>query len=446
MASGRVAVVGAGLAGLSAMLELKRGGWEVDVFERGRLIGGKATSFHLDGQEIDNGQHVHLGCCTAWLSFAAEVGMADALWTQPRFGALVLQRGQAPVRLRAGRGRAPLHLLGALMTYGRLPLADRLRLLRALAAARGRPLAPAPGSDGLSFGAWLTRRGQGASIRRAFWEPFLVPALNAPLDAVDVEAGLFVLRTAFLADAGACRIGFGRVPLARIAEAAASRADRVLLRTPVTGLDWDPLDGLRGIRTDRDGTLPYDGVVLAVPPRAAQRLLGDPARHGVHGLDRFRHEPIVDVHLWYESAPVDLDFAAIIESPIQWVFQKSPGYFCCSMSAARDLVGRSSEELVRLGHHELTAALPALRGSRLVRTGVTRDPEATFVPATGLRRPGAATSVPNLVLAGAWTDTGWPATMESAVRSGRAAARALQARAASSRVRPSTQPEVPLVV
>ena len=253
-----------------------------------------------------------------------------------------------------------------------------------------------------------------------------------------------MVRTAFLGDAEACRIGFGTVPLARIAEAAAARANRVHLRTAVTALEWDATGRLVGLRTERDGVMQCDAVVLAVPPRTTHRLLGDPVRLGVPGLDRFRHEPIVDVHLWYDRDDIELDFAAILDSPVQWVFQKTPGYFCCSLSAARNFVGHPSEELVRIGHRELTSALPALHGARLLRTAVTRDPEATFLPAAGLRRPGPTTTAPNLTLAGAWTDTGWPATMESAVRSGRAAARAL--RTAAGPATPTRSKEVPLAV
>ena len=143
-------------------------------------------------------------------------------------------------------------------------------------------------------------------------------------------------------------------------------------------------------------------------------------------MDAFASRAIVDVHLWFEQK-ADLHFAALMRSPVQWVFEKQPGYLCCSLSAADTLVGWPEKELVELCHAELAAVWPRLRDLRLVRGAATRDPEATFVPAPGLRRPGAETARRNLAVAGAWTDTGWPATMESAVRSGRAAARAVMA-------------------
>ena len=149
--------------------------------------------------------------------------------------------------------------------------------------------------------------------------------------------------------------------------------------------------------------------------------------NGIAGLDTFRTQPIVDVHLWYDRDVTTADFAAILDSPVQWVFAKGPGYLCCSLSAAEDLVGRPERELVELCNAELMACVPELHGATLLRGAATRDPEATFVPALGLQRPSQRTLLSNLFIAGAWTDTGWPATMESAVRSGRAAAAALMA-------------------
>lgn len=419
--AGRVAVVGAGLAGLSAAVELKRRGFEVEVFERSRLLGGRATSFTVDGVEVDNGQHVYLGCCTDWRAFVDELGLADKLYLQPRFEVLLLSKDGPPTHLRASRLPSPWHLLPILLGYRRLSWPGRARLGWALVRAREAP----PSSETLD--GWLERHHQGEVERRCFWEPFLVPALNAPLDQVAAAAGTFVVNTAFLGDPGGCRIGYSTVPLARIAEAAANLADRVHLRTPVAGLLVRG-GALTGIRLADGSERPFDAVVLAVPPRVAARLLGEPVRLGVHGLEEFRPQPIVDVHLWYDRASLGFDFAAVLDSPVQWVFQKADGYLCCSLSAATDFKSRSEPELADLCSRELAAALPEIRSASLVRSAVTREPEATFVAAPRLHRPGALTSLENLTLAGDWTDTGWPATMESAVRSGRAAALALAAR------------------
>ncbi len=416
----RAVVVGAGLAGLAAGLELRDRGFSVEMVERSRLLGGKATSFRVDGVEVDNGQHVHLACCTEFLDFAASVGMADRLYTQPRFEVTVLRRGARPARLRAARLPAPLHLAVSFLSYRALGARAKAEVARALLAARRRP------NKGETAAAWLHRHGQGRQALAGFWDPFVVPALNAPLEMVSAEALLFTVRTAFLAGAGAARIGWSTVPLARLAEAAAARLDAVHLRTSVVALLGDAR-GVHGVRLEPERTLLADAVVLAVPPARLRRILGDPAAYGLEGLDRVVTQPIVDVHLWYDRAVPDLDFAAILESPVQWVFQKGPGYLACSLSAASAAVRLGEAELVERCRAEVEAVVPGLRGARLVRSAATRDPEATFVPAPGLRRPVPGMLAPGLALAGAWTQTGWPATMEAAVRSGRAAARAVDA-------------------
>jgi squalene-associated FAD-dependent desaturase len=442
----RVAVVGAGLAGLAAGLELSRSGCSVTLFERSRLLGGKATSFRVGDREVDNGQHVILGCCTEFLRFTAELGMSDALRIQDRFEVLMLGEDRA-ARLRALPLPAPLHLAVPFMRFGALSWRDRLAVALALLAARR---ADPEAEAAETFAAWLSRHHQGAAARRAFWEPFIVPALNAPLAAVSAASGLFVVRTAFLGDAGAARIGWSTVPLARFAERAAADLDEVRLRTAVTGLVLD--GGLVTAVETAEGELPVDGAVLAVPPERLRRMAGVEAALGLGDLSHFRTEPIVDVHLFYEwergeqakpGAPtasggstrtptkdegagrLDFSFAALLGSPVQWVFAKGPGYVCCSLSSAGRWIGEAEERLVAMADTELRARIPALAGATLVRGAATRDPEATLVPSPGLRRPRPATRLRNLTLAGAWIDTGWPATMEGAVRSGRTAARTL---------------------
>lgn len=418
MAAARVAVVGGGLAGLSAAVELRRNGFEVDLFERGRQLGGKATSYTIDGIEVDNGQHVFLGCCSELMEFVAGLGLSDQMQLQERFEVIMLKRGADPCRLLAGDLPAPIHLLPALVSHRYLDWAARAQVAWAFVQAR-RPARP-----GETFAGWLRRHGQGARARRYFWDPFLVPALNATAEEVSAEAALFVIATAFTSHARAACIGFARLPLGRIAESAAAQVGAVHLQTRVTGLS--ARDGrVQAIQLADGRELAFDGLVIAVSPRHLNRLLVEPWRFGITGLDAIRSEPIVDVHLWYDRSDVRFDFAAILDSPVQWVFQKAPGYLCCSLSAARALVSRPVDELTALCDSEVRAVVPAFGSARLLRSAATRDPEATFVPSPGLRRPSQATACPNLAIAGAWTDTGWPATMESAVRSGRAAARLL---------------------
>lgn len=434
MAQSRIAVVGAGLAGLVAALELKARGHNVELFERSRLLGGKATSFEIEGIEVDNGQHVFLACCDQFIAFVEGLGlsisddeaMQSPLYLQRRFEALLLSKDHPSVRLQAINLPAPLHLSMALLKSRQLGWMGRLRVGLALLFLGTNQL------PGETFGSWLRRYGQGEAARNGFWEPFVVPALNASLDQVTAQAAAFVIRTAFLEDRDAGRFGYTRIPLGRIANMVAPRLDRVRLRTPVLGIT--EADGRISLELQEDAGEPFDGVVLAVPPDRLKSILKQPKMFGVFGLDQFRTAPIVDVHLWYKLPPGSLlgdslGFAALLDSPIQWIFEKpapsSETYLCCSMSAADRHIGMKSSDLVDLATRELATVLPRLKDVKRLRGTATRDREATFIPSVGLIRPGPKTSSSRVVIAGAWTNTGWPATMESAVRSGKKAAEVL---------------------
>lgn len=418
MAEPRVGVVGGGLAGLAAALELKQAGCEVTLFERSRLVGGRATSFWVGGHEVDNGQHVFLACFTEFISFVRRLGMDHALHLQDRFDILALSRRGEASRLRAGALPAPWHLLASFLGYRHLGWAAKLDVARALARARETRT-----SEG-TFAEWLARLGQGEAALRGFWRPFLVPALNAPLDRMSAADAGFVLLTAFLNDAGAARLGYSTIPLGRIADAAARQLDRVHLSTPVAGLDVPSDDRVVVVLGDGD-RIAVDAVIAAVAPPQLARLLDDPGRYGVPPLDGYEPRPIVDVHLWHDGGQLGFDLAALLDSPVQWVFQKAPGYLCCSLSAADRHVHQSTAEVVRMCWEEVRGAVPAMRDARLVDARATRSPEATFIARPGASKPGAATRFPNLTIAGSWTDTGWPDTLESAVRSGLTAARRL---------------------
>jgi squalene-associated FAD-dependent desaturase len=420
VAQQRVAVVGAGLAGLAAVMDLSEAGYDVEVFERSRLLGGRATSFEVGGREIDNGQHVFLACCDEFIDFVGRAGMADALHLQERFEAVVLSRDGTAGVLRAANLPAPLHVLASFLRFRHLGAGAKLQIANALLGAMF-------GRDGgaKTFEEWLVATGQGADARRGFWDPFFIPALNAPFDHVDNGDAMFVLKTAFLREASAARFGFSTVPLARIAAAAARRANAVHTSTAIakvrphdTSVELQLLDG--DVRS-------FDAVVIAVTPRTLSNLLEDPQRYGILGLDAFVPFPIVDVHLWHDGPRMGYDFAAALDSPLQWIFEKAPGYLCCSCSAAEEFFRLPTQQLQAMAWEEVRTYLRFPESVRLLDAAVTRNPEATYLPVPGSPRPGQRTAAPRLAIAGAWTHEGWPDTMESAVRSGRSAAREIVA-------------------
>ena len=426
MALQRVAVVGAGLAGLSAALHLKDAGAHVELFERSRLIGGRATSFEIDGVEVDNGQHVFLACCTEFVRFAQRVGMDGQMHLQERFDARILGRDGRTGRLHAGVLPAPFHLLESFAMYPFLRFGEKLRIARVLASVILKPASvtesPSSGDPPETFEAWLQRNRQGVGERAAFWDPFFIPALNAPFDRVAAADAIFVLRTAFLSDAGAGRFGFSKIPLAHLATAAAAQLDAVHASTAVLTVEANPADD-RVILTLSKGDCPtFDAVVLAVSPRQVERILGDASQYGIANVEAYDAYPIVDVHLWHDGGSIGYDFVAALESPLQWIFEKASGYLCCSISAAQQYLQMPTEALESLAWREVQAFLPALKDAKLLRSAVTRNPEATWLLRGGAARTAQATTHPAVAIAGSWTNTGWPDTMESAVRSGTLAA------------------------
>ena len=165
--------------------------------------------------------------------------------------------------------------------------------------------------------------------------------------------------------------------------------------------------------------------IVAVPPPQLVNLLRSPERYGIPPIEGYEPRPIVDVHLWHDRNRLGFDLVALLDSPVQWVFEKAPGYLCCSMSAADEHVRQPTADLVALCWQEVQGAIGGLAGARLRHGSATRSPEGTFLAGPGVARPGPETSIPRLAIAGSWTGTGWPDTLESAVRSGRAAARHL---------------------
>lgn len=422
MALERVAVCGGGLAGLAAALKLKEAGAHVELFERSRLLGGRATSFEIDGVEVDNGQHVFLACCTEFIEFARSIGLEDRLRIQERFDAAILSRNGKRGRLRAGRFRAPLHLLESFSTYPFLNVREKLRIaLALLSASRCHPERSRTVTEPLTFEGWLEQHHQGANERRAFWDPFFIPALNAPFDRVAASDALFVLRTAFLRDAGAARFGFSKVPLAHLAQTAAAKLDAVHRSTAVLSIT----PNTSGVSLSLAGPqrAEFDAVILALSPRQTANVLGDASEYGVANLDAYDPYPIVDVHLWHDGGTIGLDFAAALDSPLQWIFEKTLGYLCCSFSAADDYLLMPTAQLEAFAWHEVQTFIPTLKEAALICSAVTRNPEATWLPRIGAMRTAQRTSHSRIAIAGSWTQTSWPDTMESAVRSGHLAAK-----------------------
>ena len=430
MSRPRVVVCGGGLAGVAAACEAAGLGAEVTLVERRPFLGGKAFSFTEPGtgREVDNGQHVYLGCCRAYVGLLRLLGTARLTTLQRRLRAPVRDRDGREGVLAAAPGPAPLNMAPSLAAYphlGAREKASAARLLLELGRLGPDELAAL---DGRSFAHVLREGGQGERAIDRFWDLIVLPTCNDRSERVSAALAAFVFREGFLRTAGGSAIGYARVGLTRLVDPAArdflaSRGGRVLTGRAVAAA------GPGEVRLADGEVLPAEGVVLALPPRRAREvapgaLPEDPALGA---------SPIVNVHVWYDRPVMDRPFTAVLESPAQWVFNRTAmaggdgpeQHLAVSISGAREEIEVPRGELADRLLAELAHVFPAARRARVLASAVVKEPEATFAasPGSASRRPGAATALPGVALAGTWTDTGWPATMEGAVRSGIRAAR-----------------------
>ena len=440
---GQVAVVGAGVSGLAAACALADAGYDVTVFERRPYVGGRASSYlHPgSGEVIDNCQHILLGCCTNLRSLLHRVGRADAIaWT----GAITyIEPGGRRSVVRPSPLPAPLGSALSFLNARCFSPGDKRAIAHGVRQFLPGYPADTPGSE--TFLAWAKRHGQTSGALKRFWEPILQSALNDDLDRISVHYAGKVLRDSFLLSKEAGRIGVPLLPLSEMYGGAAdylrARGGTLHLRTGVEQLEQTGA-GWRLRLAGGEQTSLFENVVLALPCEAAQRFVPQlppgPERDMLEAsLTRFEHAPLVGVHLWFDREITNLPHAVLLDTTIQWMYQREklqPGrsggagsHLELVISVARALVPMQQGEILDLAVRELALFFPAVHAAKLVKGVVTKEVRATFAVPPGIdaHRPGARTAWPGLFLAGDWTDTGWPATMEGAARSGFLAAEAV---------------------
>ena len=451
--SPRVAVVGGGLAGLAAGCALAESGLRVTLFEKRSYLGGRASSYQHPGtgEVVDNCQHVLLGCCTNLIEFYRRIGVEDKIrwydhmtFLEPGGRASVIQSSELP---------APLHTAPSFLRAACLNLHDKLAISAALAA-----LAPSmPRDTGESFLQWLRRHGQTERAIERFWKTILVSALNDELDRVSIPYAAQVIRESFLKSRAAGLMGVPTVPLTDLyshgGDYISTRGGELRFRASVESFRADFADVKLLTAAGEEA---FDFVVLALPFDGLSRMLpqtsaAEPLRDA---LARFETSPITGIHLWFDRQITDLEHAVLLDRTIQWMFHKSkllranglnrsdgraanPSdshkvdgssdsncYVELVVSSSKTLVEKSKAEIVELGLAELGEFFPDARTANLVKSTVIKEVHATYSPRPGIEsfRPQPETVWPRVFLAGDWTATGWPATMEGAVRSGYAAA------------------------
>jgi len=447
-----VIVIGGGLAGLAASVALAEAGWRVRLFEQRPFLGGRAASYVLpDGEHVDNCQHVTFGCCTNLEDFYRRVGSGDKIKFFDRL--LLLDPQGRRGEMHAGLLPAPFHMTGSFLTFSPLALKDKLAIARAfysiLQSGGHPPDVDEPG--GISMLEWLRRHKQTPAAISRFWRVVLVSALSEELDRIDARYGIDVFWKAVLSNKTGYRMGVPAVALGDLYEgcraAIEQKGGEVIFRSPLRGLRIEN-NKLIAVLFDQGREETADAFVLALPHVALSELLPDSVKRtdtALGNLDKIIDSPITGVHLWFDRQVMTEPFITLLDTTTQWIFNKSAlyagtngaggsssaaekgQYLQLVISASFDLLQKPRQEIIDLCLVEVRHALPAAREATLLKATVIKEAAATFSPQPGVDRwrPMQETSIGGLFLAGDWTATGWPATMEGAVRSGYLAAEAV---------------------
>jgi squalene-associated FAD-dependent desaturase len=402
-----VIVAGGGLAGMAATAALADAGYDVTLFEARPYLGGRATSYTLpSGEIIDNCQHILLRCCVNLLDFYERLDVRHSVEFHREF--YFIEPGGRTSVFKAGFLPKPLHFAGSFLAMRYLSVGEKLALVRGLLTLQ-REYGKRNDLNDITMADWLREKRQPPRVVERFWRQILVSAVNEELDRMAAAHGFQVFWLGFLASANSYEMG---VPSGRLGDLYSEASwkkwpnARVCLRAPVESISAS------GVRVGGENHA-ADFYVSALPSERA-------------GAEGFEHSPITGIHIWFDRSVTDLPHATLLDRTLQWMFNKSEGrYVQLVVSASRSLIPLNRNEILDLALRELVEFFPAVRDARVDKFHVVKELRATFSALPGLRRPSAATAEPNVFRAGDWTDSGWPSTMEGAVRSGYLAAEAV---------------------
>jgi squalene-associated FAD-dependent desaturase len=434
-----VIVVGAGVAGLSAACALSDSGYHVQLIERRPYVGGRASSYEHPGagEVIDNCQHILLGCCTNLVDFYQRLGVENQIQWFNR--TVFIEPGGRQTILEPNGVPAPLHMSLAFLRAHAFSAADKLAIVRGILSF----LKDVPPGTTETFAHWLVRTGQTNSAAERFWKLVLASALNEDPECISLHYAAKVFREVFLFSARGGEMGVPRIPLSELYGKALdyleARGAEIHLRTTVDSIQKQ--NSLWHVTAGKQ-IFTADSVVLALSFEAMQKLQSalpqtEAAEAFFEKLRGFSHSPLTSIHLWFDRDVTPLDHAVLLDTPFHWMYNKSrlqpeirngaASYLELVVSASKSLVPMQRQEIIDLAMRELPKYFPAVSSSKLEKAAVVKEVRATYSvrPLLDEIRPGAHSPWQGIYLAGDWTATGWPATMEGGVRSGYIAAEAL---------------------
>lgn len=438
-ASADVLIIGGGMAGLAAAVELTSRGYSILLIDQKQRLGGRTYSFiHPEtGDEVDNGQHLLMGCYHATLQYLQMIGAEDLVEIQETMSVIFRSPHRPTVELKTNSLPAPLNVLGGLLTLSSLSFANRLKLLRVGVDVMLKDPDTNKHLHSISVSQWLDELGQPEVNRKYLWDIIAIGALNDSLDKVSAALFAKVIKTAFFGSRMSASMvipkkGLSTVLVDKAREFIERRGGTILLNTTVEEIHVSGFK-IQDVKLIDGNRIKPKAVISAVPYFDIARVFGDADSFGLKFIDEFTSSPIVTLHLWFEAHFMKEKFCALLDSPIHWIFNKSMMYgkendglmyLALVVSGAHDLVEREKDELVEMGYKELKRFYPAASVSKIIHSLVIKEKRATFSPKVGIEqfRPSHTTPIHNLFLAGDWTDTKLPATIEGAVQSGFACA------------------------
>jgi squalene-associated FAD-dependent desaturase len=432
----RVAIIGGGLAGMAAAAALAQRGGLVTLFEAKQKLGGRAGSFvdPESGETIDHCQHVTMGCCTNFADFCRRTGIDQSLARHEvlHFFGLDAKRSD----FAASKWLPPpLHLAPAFLRLKHLSWRDKWCIARGtLQLMRAKPQRENPAE--LTIGKWLVQAQQTEAAIDRYWKVVLESALGETLDRASFSSARKVFVDGFLGHRDACTVFTPSVTLhqlydVQVADWLVGHQVDIRRGQAIAGLEFG-MRSVQAVRLASGEELPFDDVILAAPWARVGVLLPVEIRREIPGLETTLAQtataPIMAVHLWFDRPIMPLAHAVLVGKLAQWIFARPAGadehYYQVVISGCHELVGEPRDASLLRVLVDLAEVWPAVNNAKLLRSRLICDPQAVFSPRPGLDgvRPAQTTPIPNLFLAGDWTATGWPATMEGAVRSGYLAA------------------------